>query len=341
MRLTLDAPLDMHLHLREQEMLDLVAPFSAAQFAGGVVMPNLIQPVDTLARLRDYQTAILRACGGAPFHPYMTLFFREYSREELIEARGEIIGLKLYPAGITTQSEAGVSDFDRIGPTVALLEELDIPLLVHGETNGFVMDREQEFLRVYQWLAETFPRLRIVMEHITTAEAVALLDRYDNLAATVTLHHLMITLDDVAGGLLQPDLFCKPIAKTPRDRDALRQALFSGHPRLIFGSDSAPHPRHKKECCGCAAGVFSAPVALPMLAQLFEEAERLERLADFVSTNGARFYQITPPQKSVELRRTPWQVPELCGAVRPFLAGQTLRWSVGDVAGSGGIGAKP
>jgi dihydroorotase len=269
----------------------------------------------------------------------MTLFFREYSREELIEARGEIIGLKLYPAGITTQSEAGVSDFDRIGPTVALLEELDIPLLVHGETNGFVMDREREFLRVYQWLAETFPRLRIVMEHITTAEAVALLDRYENIAATVTLHHLMITLDDVAGGLLQPDLFCKPIAKTPRDRDALRQAVFGGHPRLIFGSDSAPHPRHKKECCGCAAGVFSAPVALPMLAQMFEEAERLERLADFVSTNGARFYQITPPQKSVELLRTPWRVPELCGAVRPFLAGQTLRWSVGALAGDGETGA--
>jgi len=341
MRLTLEAPLDMHLHLREQEMLDLAAPFSAAQFAAGVVMPNLIRPVDTLARLRDYRAAILRACGDASFHPYMTLFFREYSREELVEARGEIIGLKLYPAGITTQSESGVSDFDRIGPTVALLEELDIPLLVHGETNGFVMDREREFMRVYQWLAETFPRLRIVMEHITTAEAVAVLDRYDNIAATVTLHHLMITLDDVAGGLLQPDLFCKPIAKTPRDRDALRQAVFAGHPRLIFGSDSAPHPRHKKECCGCAAGVFSAPTALPMLAQLFEEAEQLERLADFVSTNGARFYRIAPPQKTVELRRAPWRVPELCGAVRPFLAGQTLRWSVGDVAGPGANGANP
>jgi len=330
MHLTLDTPLDLHLHLREGAMLRLVAPFSAAQFAGGVIMPNLVQPVDTLARLRAYRAAIAEACGAEPFTPFMTLFFRDYSREELVGARDEIIGLKLYPAGITTQSEAGVRDFDRIGPMVALLEELDIPLLVHGETGGFVMDREREFLAVYRWLAETFPRLRLVMEHITTAAAVEFLEKYDNVAATVTLHHLLITLDDVAGGLLQPDLFCKPIAKTPRDREALRQAVLGGHPRLLFGSDSAPHPRHKKECCGCAAGVFAAPVALPALAELFEEAGCLERLSGFVSTNGRRFYRIAPPGKRVELRRTPWQVPERYDTVRPFLAGQTLRWSVGE-----------
>jgi dihydroorotase len=326
MELTLDTPLDLHLHLREQEMLALVAPFSAAQFAGGVIMPNLVQPVDSLERLRVYRQQILQACGNLPFTPYMTLFFRPYSRDELLAARDEIIGLKLYPAGITTQSEGGVRDFDRIGETVALLEELDIPLLVHGETGGFVMDREREFLTVYQWLAETFPRLRIVMEHITTAEAVEFLDRYDNVAATVTLHHLMITLDDVAGGLLQPDLFCKPIAKTPRDRQALRQAVFSGHPRLFFGSDSAPHPRHKKECCGCAAGVFSAPVALPMLTQLFEENGCLEGLADFVSASGKRFYRINPPPRQVVLERIPWQVSEQIETLKPFLNGETLFW---------------
>jgi len=328
MQLVLNTPLDMHLHLREQAMLRLVAPFSAAQFAGGVVMPNLVQPVDSLARMRAYRSAILEACGTESFTPLMTLFFRLYSREELLAAKAEIIGLKLYPAGITTQSEAGVSDFDRIGDTVALLEELDIPLLVHGETNGFVMDREREFLAVYRWLAETFPRLRLIMEHITTAAAVEFLDRFENVAATVTLHHLLITLDDVAGGLLRPDLFCKPIAKTPSDREALRQAVFGGHPRLLFGSDSAPHPRHKKECCGCAAGVFSAPVALPALAQLFEEAECLERLPDFVSANALRFYRITPPAKTVRLERVAWQVPEQYETVRPFLAGTTLSWRV-------------
>lgn len=326
MELILDTPLDLHLHLREQEMLTLVAPFSAAQFAGGVVMPNLVQPVDSLARLRHYRQQILTACGDEPFTPLMTLFFRNYSREELLAAKDEIIGLKLYPAGITTQSEGGVQDFDRIGDTVALLEELDIPLLVHGETGGFVMDREEEFLTVYQWLAENFPRLRLVMEHITTAAAVEFLQRYDNVAATVTLHHLMITLDDVAGGLLQPDLFCKPIAKTPRDREALRQAVFAGHPRLFFGSDSAPHPRHKKECCGCAAGVFSAPVALPMLAQLFAENNCLERLQPFVADLGRGFYRLNLPPKKVVLEDRPWQVPEQYETLRSFLAGETLAW---------------
>lgn len=328
MDLILDTPLDMHLHLREGAMLELVAPFSAAQFAGGVIMPNLVQPVDTLERVEAYRAAILSACGPLPFTPYMTLFFRDYSRAELLAAREAIIGVKLYPAGITTQSEAGVRDLDQIGDTVALLEELDIPLLVHGETDGFVMEREREFLPVYRWLAETFPRLRLVMEHITSAETVALLDRYDNLAATVTLHHLLITLDDVAGGLLRPELFCKPIAKTPRDREALREAVFAGHPRLFFGSDSAPHPRHRKECLGCAAGVFSAPVALPGLAQLFESAGCLQRLDGFVGAHARRFYRIAPPPRPVRLVQAPWQVPERYETTTPFLAGQTLRWQV-------------
>ena len=334
MDIILESPLDMHIHLRERDMLALVAPFSAAQFAGGVVMPNLVEPVDSLARLRAYRVAVRTACGEAAFEPYMTLFFRNYAREELAAAKDEIIGVKLYPAGITTQSEAGVRDFDRIGATVALLEELDIPLLVHGETGGFVMDREREFLTIYQWLAETFPRLRIIMEHITTAEAVAFLDRFDNVAATVTLHHLLITLDDVAGGLLRPDLFCKPIAKTPRDREALRQAVLGGHPRLMFGSDSAPHPRHRKECLGCAAGVFSAPVTLPALVELFEQADCLDRLAGFVTTNAQRFYRIEPPAKTVRLERVPWQVPEQYETVVPFLAGKTMVWRMKNDKGS-------
>lgn len=333
MEFAVESPLDMHIHLRERDMLALVAPFSAAQFAGGVVMPNLVEPVDSLAQLRAYRAAVRTACGEATFEPYMTLFFRSYSREELVAVKDEIIGVKLYPAGITTQSEAGVRDFDRIGETVALLEELDIPLLVHGETGGFVMDREREFLPIYQWLAETFPRLRIVMEHITTAEAVNFLDRFDNVAATVTLHHLLITLDDVAGGLLRPDLFCKPIAKTPRDREALRQAVLGGHPRLMFGSDSAPHPRHRKECLGCAAGVFSAPVALPALVQLFEEAGCLNRLTGFVTTHAQRLYRIAPPAKTVCLERFPWQVPEQYETVVPFLAGKTIAWRLKNDSG--------
>lgn len=326
MELNLHAPLDMHLHLREQELLQEVAPLSARAFAGAVIMPNLVRPVDSLQAVIAYRRAIVAACGPEPFTPYMTLFFRSYSRSELVAARDAIIGVKLYPAGITTQSEAGVRDFDSIVPTVALLEELDIPLLVHGESNGFVLDREAEFLPVYAWLANNFPRLRLVMEHISTAAALDFLERYPKVAATVTLHHLLLSLDDVAGGLLRPHLFCKPIAKRPQDRDALRQAVLHGHPRLMFGSDSAPHPRHAKECCGCAAGIFSAPVALPMLIQLFEEEDCLEVLPDFVSGNAVRFYRINPLEKTVLLQRKEWRVPESYGILQPFLAGQKLRW---------------
>ncbi len=324
--LTLHSPLDMHLHLREQDMLQLVAPLSARTFAGAVIMPNLMRPVDSLDAVTAYRKAIVAACGAEAFVPYMTLFFRSYSRSELLAVREAIIGVKLYPAGITTQSEAGVRDFDRIASTVALLEELDIPLLVHGESNGFVMDREAEFLPVYAWLARNFPRLRLVMEHISTAAALDFLERHPQVAATVTLHHLLLTLDDVAGGLLRPHLFCKPIAKRPQDRDALRQAVFRRHPRLMFGSDSAPHPRHAKECCGCAAGIFSAPVALPMLVQLFEEAGCLESLPDFIGGNAARFYRLKPLEKTVYLQRKKWRVPESYGIVEPFLAGQELEW---------------
>lgn len=326
MELNLHSPLDMHLHLREQELLQQVAPLSARAFAGAVIMPNLMRPVDSLQAVEAYRRAIVAACGPESFTPYMTLFFRPYSRGELVAAREAIIGVKLYPAGITTQSEAGVRDFDSIAPTVALLEELDIPLLVHGESNGFVLDREAEFLPVYAWLATSFPRLRLVMEHISTAAALDFLERHPKVAATVTLHHLLLSLDDVAGGLLRPHLFCKPIAKRPQDRDALRQAVLHGHPRLMFGSDSAPHPRHAKECCGCAAGIFSAPVALPMLVQLFEEGGCLEALPDFVSGNAVRFYRIDPLEKTVFLQRKEWRVPESYGIIQPFLAGQKLRW---------------
>jgi dihydroorotase len=328
MKIDLKSPLDMHLHLREGEMLKLVAPLSAQTFAGAVVMPNLISPVDSLQKLRTYRGAIKAACGNNIFEPYMTLFFRPYSRLELTEAKDQIIGIKLYPAGITTQSENGVRDFSSIEETLEIMQELKIPLLVHGESNGFVMDREQEFLSVYNNIASNFKNLHIIMEHITTAAAIEFLEKYDNVSATVTLHHLMITLDDVVGDLMQPDLFCKPIAKTPADLQALRHAVFKGNTKIMFGSDSAPHPRHRKECVGCAAGVFSAPVALALLAQMFEEEDCLDKLEPFVNGNAQARYGISPPEKTVTLTDTPWQVPAAYGDVRPFYAEKQLRWSL-------------
>ena len=328
MKIILRSPLDMHLHLREGVMLQTVAPFTTSCFAGAVIMPNLVDPVDTLKKVRKYKEEIDTASKSTTFAPYMTLFFKKYSRVELEAAKNEIIGIKLYPAGITTGSESGVTDVGTIDETLCLMEEMQIPLLVHGESNGFVLDREKEFLAVYQKIAETFPKLHIVMEHITTADAVEFVYRYPNVSATVTLHHLLITLDDVIGGLMEPDLFCKPIAKTPKDLQALRIAVLSGHERIMFGSDSAPHPRHKKECCGCAAGIFSAPVVLPMLAQLFEEADRLDLLQNFISDVARKRYGLQPPDKTVVLTKKEWTVPNLIGSLKPFGAGRHLRWSV-------------
>ena len=333
MEITLESPLDMHLHVRDGEMLRLVAPLSGS-FAGAVIMPNLVPPVADAQALRAYSERISEAMGGQAFSRYMTLFFKPYTAEQLEAARAlpEFFGIKLYPAGITTNSEGGLSDISSAAPTLHLMEEMGIPLLVHGESHGFVLDREDEFLPIYSRLAEQFPRLRICMEHITTAAALRLLDAHENLCATVTLQHLLITLDDVVGGSMRPHLFCKPIAKRAMDRDALLQAALQAHPRLMFGSDSAPHPLHKKECCGCAAGVFTAPVALPRLAALFAEHGVPENLQAFVSDNARRIYGLKPVQKRVILRDEPMQVPPCYKSygqqVVPMFAGETLPWSI-------------
>ena len=335
--LTLDRPLDMHLHLRDGEMLSLVAPHSASCLAGAVIMPNLVPPVASLEMLLSYRERILAACGAdaAGFQPLMTLFFREYSHAELAAARPHLFAVKLYPHGVTTNSEAGVRSIESAGETFEAMEDLGIPLLVHGETSGFVMDREQEFLPIYERLARRYPRLKITMEHITTKAALEVLDRCENLAATVTLHHLLITLDDVAGGLLQPHLFCKPIAKRPEDREALLGAALAGHPKLMMGSDSAPHPRDAKEGCGCAAGVYSAPVLLPRLAELFEEHEALDKLQGFISDHARAWHRLENlPDRQVTLVRDAWEVPMKYTSedgettVVPYEAGRSLSWKV-------------
>ncbi len=333
MEITLNSPLDMHLHLRDGDMLRLVAPLSAS-FAGAVIMPNLVPPVTSPAALTAYSQRIDEAMGGAPFSRYMTLFFTPMDEAALLAAKETpgFFGLKLYPAGITTNSEGGISHMAEADRTLKLMEEMGIPLLVHGESHGFVMDREAEFLAIYRDLATRYPKLRISMEHITTTAAVRLLDEFENLCATVTLQHLLITLDDVAGGALRPHLFCKPIAKRPEDREALLKAALTGHPRLMFGSDSAPHPRHKKEACGCAAGVFTAPIALPRLAQLFADYKALAHLPGFVSGNACKLYGLKPVPKQVVLQDVPMEVPAVYRAgseeVVPMHAGELIGWSI-------------
>ncbi len=335
--ITLDRPLDMHLHLRDDDMLSLVAPHSAASLAGAVIMPNLVPPITSVEMLVAYRERILSACGpeAASFRPLMTLFLKPYTPAELTAALPHLFAIKLYPQGVTTNSEGGVRSIEDADATFSLLQEMDIPLLVHGETTGFVMDREAEFLSIYERLATKYPRLRITMEHITTKAAVELLDRFENLAATVTLHHLIITLDDVAGGLLNPHLFCKPIAKRPEDRDALLAAALRAHPKLMLGSDSAPHPRSAKECCGCAAGVYTAPILLPRTVELFEQHHALDNLQAFVSDNARRWHHLTDlPERKVTLHKVATPTPEVYVSasgrsnVVPYEAGRVLPWGL-------------
>ena len=334
----LNEPLDMHLHLRDGDMLRLVAPLTSNSFSGALVMPNLVPPVTTKEALLSYKKRIIESCKDDNFTPYMTLFFQNnYSFEFLEDIKDEIIGIKLYPAGITTNSETGVSsmDIEVLRATLENMSKLGIPLCIHGETNGFVMDREKEFMPIYESIASAFPNLKIIMEHITTKDAVELLDKYSNLYATVTLHHLLITLDDVAGGMLDPHLFCKPIAKRPEDRNALLNAALKAHPKLMFGSDSAPHPKHKKECCGCAAGVFTSPIALQVLVELFEKHDSLENLNDFVSNNAKKIYGLDLKEKTIKLIKKDFIVPAIYEykdeKVVPMYAGKTLSWSIDSI----------
>ena len=327
----INSPLDMHLHFREGAMAQTVIPLSSHSFAGGVIMPNLVPAVNNMERLQGYIQEIKSNIGDDVFEPYMTVFFKHYSYQELEQFKPHILGVKLYPAGVTTNSEDGVAALNKAETTMKYMEELGIPLMVHGETHGFVMDREKLFLPIFEHLAQKFPKLKIIMEHITTADAIALLDNYANLYATVTLHHLMITLDDLAGGLLRPHLFCKPIAKRPEDRAALLKAAINAHPKLMFGSDSAPHPIDKKEACGCAAGIFTAPIALAALVELFDKHQSLPNLQAFVSDNAQRIYNIKPPQKSVTLTAKPFKVPERYGNVIPMFANKEISWSIVEI----------
>ncbi len=324
----------MHIHFRDGEMMQTVAPLTSQYFSGGLIMPNLVPPVKTIEEVIAYNQRIEQVTQKDKFTPYMTLFFHDgLTREILEKAKPHILSIKLYPEWMTTNSSGGVKDFDleKLAPIFEAMSDLQIPINIHGETHGFVLDRERLFIPTYEALAKRFPKLKIIMEHITTRDAVEMLGRYDNLYATITLQHLFITLDDIAGGMLKPHLFCKPIAKYPHDRDALLEVALLGHPKIMFGSDSAPHPQNKKECSGCAAGVFSAPIILPTLVELFEKHNSLGNLGKFISENAIKIYWITPPEKMVVLEKELFTVPEKYGEVVPYRAGETLTWKIKEV----------
>lgn len=337
--LILRRPDDWHVHLRDGAMLALAAAHTARQFGRAIVMPNLVPPVTTVAMAAAYRERILAALPkDASFTPLMTAYLTDSIDPDEVAAghrEGVFTACKLYPAGATTNSAAGVTDIRRIHPVLERMQKIGMPLLVHGEVvspDVDVFDREAVFIKtVLAPLLDAFPGLRVVLEHITTEDAVRFVESAgSNLAATITAHHLHIDRNALFTGGLRPHAYCLPVAKRRHHRAALRRAAVSGNPKFFLGTDSAPHPRADKESgCGCA-GIFSAPVALESYIQIFEAEGALDRFEAFAAEFGPRFYGLTPNEDRVVLARTPCRVPELVSHddqhVVPFHAGEMLPW---------------
>jgi dihydroorotase len=337
--LTLRRPDDWHLHLRDGEELRAVVGFSAQRFARAIVMPNLPAPVVTVAEARAYRQRILDALpAGSSFQPLMTLYLSELTTPAEIDAArasGFIHGVKLYPAGATTHSQAGVRSLDRVHAVLERMQELGVPLLVHGEVTDpsvDIFDRELAFIdRVLDPLLRRFTQLKVVFEHITTRSAVQFVTAATRrVGATLTPQHLLLNRNALFAGGLQPHHYCLPVLKTEDDREALLAAATSGDPRFFLGTDSAPHARSAKEAaCGCA-GIFTAHAALELYAEAFESAGALQRLEGFASEFGADFYGLPRNAGTISLAREEWQAPDSlafgAGQLVPFRAGETLRW---------------
>ncbi|MBI2482973.1 dihydroorotase [Candidatus Uhrbacteria bacterium] len=337
---TIRAPDCFHTHLRNGALLGAVLPYYVRQFARVLAMPNLKpREVRTAEDAERYAEAIRQARVeqglSEPFTALLTLFLTDATTPLDIEEahRAGVVAAKYYPLGVTTNSDAGVRDIFALGPVLRQMEESGMVLCVHGEVPGInAALAEEAFLPTLQRLAFEFPRLRIVFEHISTAAAVACVASLPKtVAASITVHHACITraqVFNVFGDICDAHLYCKPIAKEEADRRAVRQMMTSGDPRFFFGSDSAPHPRAMKEGAGCAAGVFSAPVAIETLVEIFEEDQVLERLEDFTSRFGAQFYGLERNTGCIECTCTDWVVPEECGGVVPFRHGGTIHWQM-------------
>jgi len=329
--LTIRKPDDWHVHLRDGEMLQKVAAYTARQFARAIVMPNLAPPVTSVEAARDYRKRILEATAPG-FTPLMTCYLTDRADPEEIargHSEGVWIAAKLYPAGATTNSASGVTDIRNIYPALARMEKIGMVLCVHGEVTDpdvDVFDREAVFIdRVLTRLTSDFPELKIVLEHITTSDAVDFVAS-GRVGATITPQHLVINRNALFAGGLRPHAYCLPVAKREEHRLAVRRAAVSGWPNVFLGTDSAPHGRHAKEsACGCA-GIFNAPYAIESYAAVFEEEGALDKLEGFASVNGAIFYDLPVNEETVTLERAGIEVPQEIEGIVPFHAGETLRW---------------
>jgi dihydroorotase len=341
--ITLRRPDDWHVHFRDGAMLQQVAPLTARQFARAIVMPNLVPPITTVAAARAYRDRIVTSLPeGAEFTPLMTCYLTDTTDPEEVargHAEGVFAAVKLYPAHATTHSAHGVTEMDRVMPVLQRMAQIGMPLLIHGEVTDpeiDIFDREAVFIdRVLAPLRRRLPELRIVLEHVTTEDAVAYVeDGGSKLAATITAHHLIINRNAIFQGGIRPHLYCLPIAKREKHRRALRRAATSGRAAFFLGTDSAPHAIPTKEtACGCA-GIFTAASALELYAEVFDEEGALDRLEAFASLNGPAFYRLPVNESTVTLRREPFSVPERIGegelAVMPFRTSETLRWRLAD-----------
>jgi len=340
-RLTITRPDDWHVHFRDGEMLSLVVPDTARQFARAIAMPNLLPPIATTDQALAYRDRIQAAAPtSSEFEALMVLYLTDdTSAAEILRAGAcaHVHGVKLYPAGATTNSAHGVTDLRRTHAALGAMQETGLPLLVHGEVVDDaidVFDRERVFIeRVLAPLIDRFPGLRIVFEHVTTSDAVEfVLKGPDTLAATITAHHLLLSRNALFGGGLRPHYYCLPVLKREKHRQALIAAATSGSEKFFLGTDSAPHPRSDKEsACGCA-GVYTAHAAIELYAAVFETAGSLERLEDFASVNGARFYDLPVNTTRITLEKKSWQVPAVLRyadqELVPYAAAEHLAWKL-------------
>jgi dihydroorotase len=342
-RLDITRPDDWHLHLRDGAALASVVGHSARRFARAIVMPNLKPPVTTVAEAEAYRQRILDSLpGGQRFEPLMTLYLTEATPVEEIaraKASGRVFAVKYYPAGATTNSQDGVRDLSKVYPVIEAMQQHEVPLLLHGEVTDpavDIFDRERIFIeRHLRPLRERFPGLRMVLEHITTRDAVDFVSQAaDGMAATITAHHLLLNRNALFEGGANPHHYCAPILKREVHRAALLEAATSGDARFFLGTDSAPHMRESKEnACGCA-GVYTAHAAIELYAEAFEQVGRLDRLEAFASFHGADFYRLPRNTERLVLERRAWTVPAAyplaAGSCVPMRAGKSIAWSIAD-----------
>jgi dihydroorotase len=336
--ITFTRPDDWHLHVRDGEVLHNVVPHTAAQFARAVIMPNLRPPVTTAAQALAYRERILAAVPeGMAFEPLMTLYLTDrLPPEEIARARAAgVVAVKLYPAGATTNSDAGVTDLRKVYPTLEAMQRCGMPLLVHGEVTSSdidLFDREAVFIDTQLIpLRRDFPELKIVFEHITTREAAQYVQSADRFtAATITAHHLLYNRNAIFTGGIRPHYYCLPVLKRESHRQALVQAATSGSHKYFLGTDSAPHPAHLKEHASGCAGCYTAHAAMELYAQAFDAVDKLDQLEGFASFHGPDFYGLPRNQGSITLRREAWQTPDSfafgAAQLKPLAAGEMLAW---------------